>query len=121
MDIIQHRDLCLTISQGLNHIPLQPTNIANAIAAIMYAFNQFVVILNLVQLQFPIDETRVHLYNTFLNILKASAKANRFGFRYSGKYIFEVPTVKNEIEWLLKHLFCSGLDKATSNACFLCI
>jgi hypothetical protein len=39
MDIIQHRGLRLAISQGLNHIPLQPTSVAKAIASIMHAFD----------------------------------------------------------------------------------
>jgi hypothetical protein len=56
MDIIQHRELRLAISLGLNHIPLQPTSIANAIAAVMHAFDQLVVILSLVQLQFPLAD-----------------------------------------------------------------
>jgi hypothetical protein len=121
MDIIQHRDLRLAISQGLNHIPLRPTNIVKAIAAIMHAFDQLVALLNLIQLQFPVDEARTHLHNTCLGILKAAAKANRYGFRFSGSYIFENPAVKNETDWLLLYLFYSGLDKATNNACFMCI
>jgi hypothetical protein len=35
--------------------------------------------------------------------------------------LLDIPPVKNEIEWLLQHLYCSGLDKATNNACFICI
>ena len=29
--------------------------------------------------------------------------------------------VINEINWILSHLYCSGLDKAANNACFVCI
>jgi hypothetical protein len=53
--------------------------------------------------------------------LKAASQANKAGFRFSGKFLFDIPTVKNETEWLAKHLFCSGLDKANNNACFICI
>ena len=38
-----------------------------------------------------------------------------------GRYLFDIPVVNNEVDWLLTHLYCSGLDKATNNACFICI
>lgn len=43
--IIQHKHLRAAIGQGLNHIPLQPTSIAKAVAAIMRAFELLVQIL----------------------------------------------------------------------------
>jgi hypothetical protein len=53
--------------------------------------------------------------------LVAAMKENLYGFRYSKPYIFSDKTVDNELKWLLKHMFISGLDKAASNACFICI
>ena len=87
----------------------------------MFAYDQLVNMLNLVALDFPVVDARIHLHSTCLSIMKATDKSNRFGFRYSEHFIFEIPVVKNEVEWLFKHLYCSGLDKATNNTCFLCI
>jgi hypothetical protein len=53
-------------------------------------------------------------------LLKA-ARINKYGFRYSGPFLFDIPTVTNELTWLLSHLFILGLDKANNNACFMCI
>lgn len=69
INIIQHKLLRSAISQGLNHIPLQPTTIAKAVVSIMHAFEQLVLILHLGQLRFPIDAARLHLHRTCLNIL----------------------------------------------------
>jgi hypothetical protein len=49
-DIIQHKHLQLTIPQGLNHIPLQPTQISRAVATIMHAFEQLAAILGLLEM-----------------------------------------------------------------------
>jgi hypothetical protein len=46
---------------------------------------------------------------------------NRSGFQCLEKFLFDVPLVKNETTWILQHLYCSRLDKATNNACFICI
>jgi UDP-N-acetylglucosamine pyrophosphorylase len=121
INIIQQKLLCSTIRQGQNHILLQPTIIAKAIASIMQTFNQLVLILHQDQLQFPIEAARSQLQTSCLSILKAASQANKYGFKFSGSFLFDILVVKNETEWLLKHLFCSGLDKATNNACFICI
>jgi hypothetical protein len=87
----------------------------------MQAYEQLVLLLQLEQLQFPIEATRSHLHSTCLAILKASSQINKWGFRFSGQFLFDIPAVKDETDWLLKHLFCSGLDKAANNVCFICI
>ena len=116
INIVQHKHLLATISQGLNHIPLQSTCIARAVASIMQAFEQLVQILQLHQLQFPIDAARQQLHSTCLAKLKTSSQANKCSFRFSEKNLFEILAVKNETNWLLTHLFCPGLDKASNNA-----
>ena len=121
LNIIQHKELREALSQGLNHIPLQPTCITKALATVMQAFDQLIDILDLERIQFPIDEASDFLYTTCLDMLKHSSKNNKFGFKHSGKWLFDIIAVKNEIDWLLKHLYCSGLDKASNNACFICI
>lgn len=121
MDIIQHPGLRQALKQGLNHIVLRPTNIAQAVAVTLDAFDQLVNILHLDQTEFPISEARERLHNISLNTLKTASRSNKFGFRQSGKFLFDLSPVKNEIEWLLQHLYCAGLDKAANNACFICI
>ena len=51
----------------------------------------------------------------------SAMRENLYGFRYSKPYLFSEKAVESELSWLLKHIFISGLDKATSNACFICI
>jgi hypothetical protein len=33
--------------------------------------------------------------------------------------LLDIPPVRNELDWLSTHLYCSGLDKADNNACFI--
>jgi hypothetical protein len=120
LSIIQHSLLQDTLSQGLNHIPFRPTNISETVAVFMDAFEQLADILQLATLQFPLEEARSYMHSTCLNALK-SASIKKIGLKNIAKFMLDLPTVKNEINWLLKHLYCSGLDKATNNACFTCI
>jgi hypothetical protein len=117
--IIQHKDMKFVLGQGLNHNPLQPTAIVPAIAIIMNAFQQLSEILDLEQLGFPVNIAREQLHATCLSILKDSMHHNKFKFRYSGRFLLDLPPIKNEIAWLLQHLFCSGLDKASNNVCLM--
>jgi hypothetical protein len=121
LSIIQHNGLRLALFQGLNHIPLKPSNIAKAIAIAMDAFMQLVEILDLPSIDFPVQEARLRLYSICLSTLKAANHSNKFGYRESGRFFLDIPAVKNEITWLSKHLYCSGLDKTSNNTCFLCI
>ena len=121
VDIIQHPGLRQALKQGLNHIVLRPTNIAQAVAVTLDAFDQLIGILHLDQIAFPINEARARLHSICLNTLKAPSRGNKHGFRESGKFLLDLIPVQNEIEWLLQHLYCAGLDKAANNACFICI
>ena len=121
MSIIQNIDLRNALRHGLNHIPLKPSNIAEAIAIILDAFDQLVAILDFSSLMFPVKEARKHIQSICLAQLKNASKSNRFGFRNSGSFLFKIPSVINEINWLLTHLYCSGLDKASNNASFIYI
>jgi hypothetical protein len=120
-DIIQNKHLRLKIAQGLNHIPLQPMQISKAVATIMHAFEQLVAILGLFEIGFLVEEARKYLHSTCLSILKTSSRENKNGFRFSGSYIFDILAIKNEVQWLLQHLYCSGLDKVANNICLICI
>jgi hypothetical protein len=119
--IIQHKQLRDALAYGLNHILLRPTNIAQTVRTVMNAFDQLVDILDLVHTEFQLLEARHYLHSTCLNTIKAAAKVNKGGFRFSGQYLFDIQAVKNETHWLLQHVYCSGLDKASNNACFTCI
>ena len=61
------------------------------------------------------------MHNISLNILKTTNQSNKHGFKQSGKFLLDLIPVQNEIDWILQHLYCVGLDKAADNACFICI
>jgi hypothetical protein len=121
LDIIQHPGLRTALKQGLNHIVLMPTHIAHAVATVLSAFDQLIPILQLDLIQFPINEAHERLHSICLHSLKTANEANKFGFRQLGQFLFYQIPVLNEIDWLSKHLYCAGLDKASNNACFICI
>jgi hypothetical protein len=121
MKIIQHPELRNALAQGLNHIPLRPTNIVETMAVIMDVFSQLYEILKLSDTTFPLEETRKYLHSVYLGMLKVASKSNKFGFKNSSSFLLDIPAVHNEIEWLQKHLFCLGLNKVENNACFLYI
>ena len=99
------------------HVP----TIAQAVAVTLEAFDQLIKILHLDQTQFPINEACERLHCISLSTLKAASRANKQGFRESGKFLLDLVPIQNEIEWLLQHLYCAGLDKVANNACFICI
>jgi hypothetical protein len=80
-----------------------------------------VALLHLDTIDFPITEARTHLHKICLHTLKAASRSNKYGFRHSGQYLLDLPLVKNKLQWLAEHLYYAGLDKATNNACFMCI
>ena len=121
LSIIQHRLLRHAVSQGLNHIPLRPTEIAQTVRTVMSAFEQFMDLLGLDQVGSVILQARSYTHATCLNMLKIAAKSNKYGVRFSGLYLLDIPAVRNEVHWLLQNLYCSGLDKASNNACFIYI
>lgn len=55
LNIIQHKGLNDALQQGLNHIPLQQINISQVVAIIMNTYDEFVRVMNLESLGFPID------------------------------------------------------------------
>lgn len=121
LKIVQHPQLRSALMMGLNHIPLRPTDFGEAIDVTMQAFQQLYNILCLQDFGMDFHTTTKYLKQLCLEWLQTAAKANRFGFRSSGPYLFTIPAVNNELQWLLSHLYVSGLDKASNNACFMCI
>jgi hypothetical protein len=68
LEIIQHPGLRATLKQGLNHIVLRPTHIAQVVATILNAFDQLIPILQLDLIQFPINEARERLKTIFVKL-----------------------------------------------------
>ena len=120
MSIVQHKGLRKTLTMGLNHIPLRPTHIHEVIQVILDTFLQVCHVLNTEHL-LDMNEATKEIQMRSKKILLEAYKLNKFGFKYSQPYLFSIKAVNDEITWLLKHLFISGLDKASNNACFICI
>ena len=118
--IIHNHGLREAITLGLNHIPLRNTNIREAIQVVMDSFGQVCSLLRVDEL-IDMDLASKMVRAKTKDKLVSAMKENLFGFRYSKPYLFSEKTVVSELSWLLKHVFISGLDKATSNACFICI
>jgi hypothetical protein len=119
-NIIHHRELREAMALGLNHIPLKNTNIREAIQVIADTFGQVCQLLQ-VDEYFNVEGASRMVRTMSRDKLLSAMRENLFGFRYSKPYLFSDKAVDNELSWLLKHVFISGLDKASSNACFICI
>jgi len=119
--LIQHAGLRQVVAHGLNHILIMPTSIAKCMSIVMDAFEQVSQILNFDGLDFPTIEAKEWLHNKSLQILKATNRQNLYGLRFLGRELMSEPAVKNELDWITDNLFCSGLDKASNNCCFICI
>jgi hypothetical protein len=121
LSIIQHPRLREALSMGLNHIPLRKTDYSKALEVTAHAFDQLYTILNLHEHGLVLDEAQSHLRGISLQKLQIASRSNKYGFRCSEPYLFSVKAITNELEWLVSHLYVSGLDKASNNPCFLCI
>ena len=120
LNIILHKGLRHALKMGLNQIPLRPTIIQDAIQVVFDAFIQVCQVLDimhLVDMELACKEVRTRCR---LTLLEAS-KQNKFGFRYSQTFLFDDKVVNNELNWLIEHVYISGLDKASNNACFICV
>jgi uncharacterized protein YuzB (UPF0349 family) len=121
-NIIHHKGLKQAVAMGLNHIPLKPTSKLDvSIAVAIDGFSQLSQILSLEKAGLNLDLANEWIRATCLEQLKVASKTNKYGFRVSGKDLLREECVTEEIKWLTTHLYCSGLDKASNNACFVCI
>ena len=105
---------------GLNQIPLRPTLIFEVIQVVFDAFLQVCQVLkveHLVDMEIACKE----VCNICRLILLEASKLNKFGYMYSQPFLFDDKVVNNELNWLLEHVYISGLDKASNNACFICV
>ena len=121
LDVIQRHGLRQALKQGLNHVLARSTNIAQVVATALEAFDQLAPLLHLDTIDFPIIEACTHLHKICLHTLKAANQSNKYGFQHSGQYLLHLLPVKNELQWLVEHLYCARLDRAAINACFMYI
>lgn len=119
--IIQNPKLRAALQQGLNHIPLAPTDLNQALLVAVDAFERLYDLLRLQEYGLELQDASSFFRQLCYDRLCRGSKANRFGLRFSGPALFSIPAVKNELNWLLSHLYISGLDKASNNPCFMCI
>lgn len=120
ISIIQHKGLRNAIKMGLNHIPLKPTLIFEVIQVVYDTFLQVCQVLNITHMV-NMEQACMEVRERCRIILLEAYKQNKFGFRYSQPYLFSEKVVNDELSWFLKHVYISGLDKATNNACFICV
>ena len=118
--IIHNKGLRDAITLGLNHIPLRNTNVRETIQVIMDTFGQVCQLLKVDEL-INVDMISKVVYTKARDKVISAMRENLYGFRYSKPYLFSERSVESELSWLLKHLFISGIDKATNNASFICV
>ena len=118
MDISIIRDINLrhNFKSGLNHIPLRQTLLQEVVETVLDAWTQVCHILNID----PSDQN-LWIRNTTWMLLKGKASINEGGHKHSQPSWKKNYSAIDELQWIQKFLFIAGLDKAASNASFLCI
>lgn len=104
LSIVQHKGLRQAITMGLNHIPLRPTIIQEAIQVIHDTFLQICQVLNLEHM-LDMKVTTREIRQRSKMILLEAYKVNKYGLRYTQPYIFSVNVVNDEITWLLMCIY----------------
>ena len=114
--IIRDHTLRQNFICGLNHIPLRQTLLHEVVETVLDAWSQVYMILQIDPLeQIP------WIRNRTWQILKEKASTNEGGFRFSQPSLKKIYSAMDELYWLQQFLFMAGLDKASSNASFICI
>lgn len=114
--IIRDRILKENFTNGLNHIPLRQTLLHEVVETVVNTWNQICSILQID----PYDQTP-WIRNRTWEILKAKASLNVGGFKYSQPSFKKRQSAMDELQWIQQYLFIAGLDKAASNASFICV
>ena len=118
--IIHNNGLREAVTLGLNHISLHNTNMSETVQVVVDTFGHVCLLLKVDEL-IDVDMAFEVVRAKSRDKLVSAMRENFFGFRYLKPYLLFEKTVESELSWLLKHIFISGLDKVTSNACFICI
>jgi hypothetical protein len=118
MDIGIIRDITLrnNFKHGLNHIPLRQTLLSEVMDTVLDAWVQVCLILQID----PSDQVSWVRNETWI-ILKEKASRNCEGFKHSQPSWKKLHSAIDELQWIQQNLFNAGLDKASSNASFICI
>ena len=119
--IVQNPKLRAELARGLNHIPLSPTDLNQAVHVTLDAFARLYCLLRLQDYGLALHEASAYCKQLCVDKLYSASRSNRFGFKSSGPALFSHTAVNDELKWLLTHLYVSGLDKASNNPCFICI
>lgn len=106
---------------GLNHIPLKPILSCDAIRATSQAFSILFDMLKMYKYNIELDTALTVLHCICADRLRGASRVNKFGFKFSDQFLFDIPAVQNELKWLLSHFYISGVEKAANNASFMCI
>lgn len=114
--IIRDNTLRNNFKHGLNHIPLRQTLLSEVVDTVLDAWEQVCLIL----LIDPSDQVS-WIRNETWTILKEKASRNYEGFKYSQPSWKKLHSATDELQWIQQTLFIAGLDKAASNASFICI
>jgi hypothetical protein len=48
-------------------------------------------------------------------LLKNTSEGKHMALRHNNQHVFNNTSIKNEIDWLLKKVFISRIDKTTNN------
>lgn len=115
-DIIRDSTLRSNFNSGLNHIPLRQTLLHEVVETVLDAWQQVCLILHID----PSDQV-LWIRNNTWEILKEKASRNEGGFKYSQSSWKKIQSATDELQWIHQFLFIAGLDKAASNASFICI
>lgn len=121
LNIIQHPKLREAIGMGLNHIPLSPTDTSQALKVAIDAFQRMYSMFRLHEFALDMQVATMYFERVCCNRLSHASRSNKFGYKSSGPALFSIPAVADELQWLLSHVYISGLDKASNNPCFMCI
>lgn len=116
--IIQHEGLRQALQMRLNYIPLRSTVIYEAIQVI---HDTFLRVCQVLDVKHMLDMATKEVRQISKKILLNAYKLNKLGFKYSQPYLFTVKVVNDELNWFLNYVYISGLDEASTNACFICI
>jgi hypothetical protein len=101
---------------GLNHIPLRQTLLQEVVETVLDAWSQVCGILQID----PSDQI-LWIRNHSWMILKEKASRNEAGFKHSQPTWKKIQAATEELQWIQQYVFIAGLDKAASNASFICI
>lgn len=116
IEIIRDKTLKNNFRSGLNHIPLRQTLLQEVVETVLDAWTQLCLILKID----PSDQI-LWIRNTTWMILKEKASKNEGGYKYSQPSWKKIHSATDELQWIQQFLFIAGLDKAASNASFICI